>query len=220
MRRVDGLMYGDNPDQGLVRGSQMRHRSLRFVVDFPDGWEVQNGATQVVAKAPNVNAFVLLEVVEKPAGRTIQDIALNAMQQAGFQAVSGNRTRVNGLDAFVGTYQGQMQNLGNVGLHAAHIVHGDRVFMLAGLAPAAEYRSIERTLDRSVRSFRPLSQAEADAIQPDRIDLYVARAGDTWQSLAERSGGRVKATTLAAMNGHRASEPPREGERLKIVVPG
>jgi hypothetical protein len=39
-----------------------------------------------------------------------------------------------------------------------------------------------------IRSFRALSASEAENIRPHRIDLYIVRAGDTWDSLAERSG--------------------------------
>jgi predicted Zn-dependent protease len=220
MRRMDGLMYGDNPDQGLMRGNQFLHRALRFALDFPKGWEVQNSATQVVSKAPNANVFIVLQLVQKPVGRNIEEVALSSMQQAGFRALDGNRGRVNGLDAFVGTYQGTMQDLGNVGVRAAHVAHGQNVYMIAGLAPAQQFNAAESTLDASVRSFRPLTAAQAEAIRANRIDLYVARSGDTWQSLAERNGSLIKPSTLAAMNGRSANQQPRAGERLKIVVAG
>src|SRR5438034_8383158 len=49
-RRIDGIVYGDNPDQGVVRDNKFLHRGLRFAVDFPEGWDVNNGQTAVVAK--------------------------------------------------------------------------------------------------------------------------------------------------------------------------
>jgi hypothetical protein len=53
------------------------------------------------------------------------------------------------------------------------------------------------------------------------VDFRVARAGDTWESLArEVSGGNVTATSLAIMNGRDVKTPPRAGERLRIVVGG
>jgi predicted Zn-dependent protease len=95
------------------------------------------------------------------------------------------------------------------------------VFLLAGIAPEPLYARAEPQFSGSLRSFRPLSRAEAEDIHPNRIDLYTARDGDTWQSIAERSGrGVVSPRTLAIMNGHDPAEQPRVGERLKIVVPG
>jgi predicted Zn-dependent protease len=143
------------------------------------------------------------------------------MAQAGFQILNGGRTTINGLDAFIGTYEGAMQDLGRVGARAAHIAHARNVFIVAGIAPQQIYPRVEPAFDRTINSFRPLTPAEAESIRPNRIDLYTAREGDTWQSIAERQGkGVVKPSTLAIMNGHAVNEQPRPGERLKIVVAG
>jgi hypothetical protein len=52
------------------------------------------------------------------------------MANAGCQ-LQGERASLNGLDAYVGTYQGAMQGLGNVVTMAAHIVHNRNVYMFA-----------------------------------------------------------------------------------------
>jgi predicted Zn-dependent protease len=127
---------------------------------------------------------------------------------------------INGLDAFVGTYRGVLQDLGAVAARAAHVAHGDNVFLVAGLAPQQIFQRQEPNFSRTIASFRPLTRAEAENIRPNRIDFYTARQGDTWQAIAERSGGVVKPSTLAIMNGHTVGEQPRPGERLKVVVAG
>jgi predicted Zn-dependent protease len=66
-----------------------------------------------------------------------------------------------------------------------------------------------------------MTLGEAEGIRPNRIELYTARDGDSWQSIAEHQGhGLVKASTLAIMNGHTVTDQPRPAERLKIVVAG
>jgi predicted Zn-dependent protease len=113
-----------------------------------------------------------------------------------------------------------MEGVGRVGVRAAHLVHNKNVFVIAGLAPAQVFNQTENQLTTSIRSFRPLSSAEAARIRANRVDLYTARAGDTWQGIAERTGNLVKPSTLAIMNGYAGNEQPRPGERLKIVVEG
>jgi predicted Zn-dependent protease len=219
LARIDGLIYGDNPAQGILRGQEFLHSTLRFALNFPKGWEVVNSPSQVVARQPGADVFLLLQLVEKPVGRTIEQVALNFMEQAGFTARDGDRLSISGLDAFLGTYDGAIEELGRVRLRAAHIVHGDRVYMVAGLAPVQLFGPAERDLTASVRSFRPLTAAQAEAIRPDRIQIYTAREGETWESLAERFGRNViRPETLAAMNGSSSREGPRPGQRLKIVV--
>jgi predicted Zn-dependent protease len=221
LERIDGLVYGDNPEQGVMRGDQFLHAGLRFAIEFPDDWEVVNGPTQVIGKQPGADVFLLLQLVEEPAGRTIEQVARNAMEQAGFAIVDGNRTSINGIEAFLGTYQGTIEQLGRVTVRAAHLSHGGRVYMFAGLAPVQIFPNAERELTESVRSFRPLTAAQAEDIRPNRIRIYTARQGDTWEAIAERQGdGIIEPATLAIMNGASVSDQPRAGQRLKIVVAG
>ncbi len=221
LARINGITYGDNPDLGVVRGHAFLHRRLRIACDFPDGWNIENGQTQVVAKEPGGRSLMILQTTRLAAGRTIEDVAVGSMQRAGFRAVDGSATTINGLSAFVGSYVGSFSDTGRVQIRAAHVIHEREVYLLAGIAPIDVYSTVEPSFAKSLRSFRALSAGEAESIRPNRIDLYTARQGDTWQSIAEREGkGVAKATTLAIMNGHPVNEPPRPGERLKIVVGG
>ena len=220
LRRVDGIIFGDNPEQGVTRGSTFLHPPLRFRVDFPAKWEIANSPQQVVAKAPGADVFMLLQLVMKPQGTGVQAVALNSMQGAGFRTLQGERATINGLDAFVGLYQGAIEGMGEVAVRAAHIAHGNTIYMLAGLVAPDLFQQADPAFTAAIRSFRPLSAAEAEEIRPNRVDLYVVRAGDTWASIAERSGGVVKPSTLAIMNNTAPETQPATGARIKIVVEG
>jgi predicted Zn-dependent protease len=219
LRRIDGIIFGDNPEDGLVRDGEFVHPVMRFAVRFPAQWRISNSAEQVVSQAPNGNRVMIL-MLDQLQGSNLEQAAVGAMQRRGLQAVQGQRTEINGMQAFVGTYQGQLQNVGTVGVLGAHIVHGDRVFLLLGMAPANAFSSATDEFSRSIRTFRQISRSEAANVRPNRVDLYVVRSGDTWQSLAERSGGAADAATLAIMNDSATNEAPRVGQRIKIVVEG
>jgi len=220
VQRIDGIVYGDNPEQGIARGSAFLHPVLRFRIDFPERWEIANSPQQVVAKAPGADVFMILQLVEQPRGRDIQEIAQNSMNSAGFRSVRGERTTINGLDAFVGLYQGQIQDMGQVTARAAHIAYNGKVYVVAGLVQADAFQHADGAFLASIRSFRSMSAAEAENIRPNRVDLYVVRAGDSWQSIAERSGGVISAATLAVMNKSTPGSTPQPGSRIKIVVSG
>jgi predicted Zn-dependent protease len=219
LRRIDGIVFGDSPSEGVLRGNTFLHPVLRLSMVFPQGWDVQNSKAQVAAKAPERDQYLLLQLVPNASG-SIEQIARASMANAGFRQLQGERSQLNGLDAYVGMYQGQMEGLGTVGTLAAHIVHDRNVYLFAGIAPANQFQSAERTFAQSIRSFKPLSREEAENIRPNRVDLYTVRQGDTWQALAERSRGAIKASTLAIMNNHEPTVQPRPGERIKIVVEG
>jgi predicted Zn-dependent protease len=220
VRQVDGLVYGHNPEQGLARGSAFLHPVLRFQIDFPDQWEIANSPQQVVSESPGGDALMILRGVEQPEGPNIQAIAGNSMEAAGFRATQGEAVRISGLEAYLGVYEGQIEGLGVVTMRAAHIRHDGEVYLVAGIVPPDDFQQADGAFLTSIRSFRRLSAAEADAIHPNRVDLYVVRVGDTWQSIAERSGGVVTPATLAIMNQVTLSTQPQRGTRIKIVVSG
>ncbi len=221
LRHIDGLVFGDNPKDGIVRGNAFLHPVMRFALEFPEGWEVENTAQQVAAREPGTQHYMLLQLVDQPRGRTLEDIAAASMSSAGFRRVDGQPTRISGLDAYVGVYGGSLRNIGRVMVRAAHVAHGREVYFVAGFAPEAEFASLDGVIAESLRSFRELSRDEAAAIRPNRVDFYVVRAGDTWQSIASRtSRSIVRAAQLAVMNGYEVNVQPSPGERIKIVVAG
>ncbi len=220
LRRIDGILYGDNPEQGIARGSTFLHPVLRFRIDFPDRWEIVNSPQEVTAKAPDADIYMFLQVVEQPQGRDLQEIARNSMRSAGFSASQGGRTSINGLDAYLGVYQGQVQGLGAVVARAAHIMHDGDVYVVVGFVPRSGFQQADGAFVASIRSFRSLSAAEAEDIHPNRVDLYVVRAGDTWASINETAGEVVTPATLAVMNKATPDSEPQPGARIKIVVSG
>ncbi len=217
LRHLDGLVFGDNPAQGMVRANTFLHPQLRVRLDFPAGWNVTTGPQQARAKAPADEVYMLLQIVPASQG-TIEEVARRSMESAGFRATQGARTVINGLEAFVGAYEGNIAGVGAVTSRAAHIGHDGRVFLVAGLAAAADFGGADAAFMASVQSFRPLSAGEAEDLRPGRISLHVVRDGDSWSALAERSGGQVRGATLARMNNVSPDSQPRAGATIKIVV--
>ena len=219
LEQIDNIVVGDNPEEGVVRGNSFLHPPLRFALEFPDGWEITNTPEQVSAQEPGQKRYMLLQIVDRPQGRTIQEVALRAMAAVQFKPIEGRMASLNGADAFVGVYQGQLEGLGVVTMRAAYIQNGRQVFLLAGFAPREEFARVDREVDAAIGSYRPLTQREADDIRPNRLDFYTVRQGDTWQAIAAR-GNLVRANDLAIMNGYAVNEQPKVGDRIKIVTEG
>jgi predicted Zn-dependent protease len=223
-RHLDGLVFGDSREQGLVRGSEFLHPILRLAVKFPAGWEIANGADEVTATPDeNGTAAMVLQLVDATTGN-VAEVARTTMANAGFTEVNGRAMSINGLSPYVGTYEGRKNNQ-TVSLRAAFIhlpqAPPTQFVLLAGLATGDRFGAVQSQFDAAISSFRPLSQQEADRVQPNRIDFYVVRPGDTWESIARGpSGGATKAATLSIMNGRGPETPPRAGERVRIVVGG
>jgi predicted Zn-dependent protease len=219
-RHIEGIVVGDNPKDGIVRGNLFLHPVMRFALEFPEGWDVQNSPDQVAARDADLNHYMLLQLVDRPQGRTIDEIAARAMASSGMKPIEGRRTQIGGLDAYLGLYQGQLSGIGRVVMRAAHISLGRQVYVFAGFAPEKEFGQIDKPVSASLQTFRELTEREAANIRPNRLDFYTVRNGDSWQSIAARGGHLVRATELAIMNHHPVNEQPQPGERIKIVIEG
>ena len=221
LERIQGLTFGDNPKDGVVRGNEFLHPLLRIGVKFPEGWELTNTPEAVMAQEPGTQHFMVLQEVEQLRGRSIGDTAVAAMRQAGYSVMDGTMLKINGNDAHVGVYRGNAKDVGKVVMRAAHIQVGRQLYVVAGFAPEKEFDVVDRDIQPSVRTFRQLSMQEASNVRPNRVDFYVVRQGDSWQSIAARqSKGFVSAATLAIMNDREVSVQPQAGARVKIVVEG
>jgi predicted Zn-dependent protease len=221
LRAIEGVVVGDSLEQGIVRGNAFAHPMMRIALEFPDGWEVVNTAEQVMAREPGSKRYMLLQMVEQPRGRSLEEVAANAMRQAGYTHLDGMRDQLGGLDAYVGLYRGSLSGVGRVTMRAAHVQMGRQVFVIAGFAPESEWDQARGDIERSQATFRQLSAQEAAEIRPNRLTLYTVKAGDSWQSIAERVAKRtVDAATLAIMNGVEVWEQPAAGDRVKVVVEG
>jgi predicted Zn-dependent protease len=221
VKRIDGMIFGDNPEQGVVRGSLFLHPPMRFSLEFPEGWEITNTDEQVVAQEPGNKVFMLMRTIEPQRNRSLDQVAQQHMRQSGYRATDLTSTTVGGLQAIIGTYEGNASGIGKVMARGAHFVSGRSTYFIGGVASPDMYPRVVADFDKTIQSFRQLSQDEADAIEPNLIDLYIAKAGDSWQSIAQRAGkGLVSASTLAIMNDHAIDDQPKPGERLKIVVAG
>ena len=185
----------------------------------------------MLAQEPGTQHFMVLTDVERAATRpgygtqmtqqSIADAAIAAMRRAGYTPVDGAFQRINGNDAYIGRYRGNARDVGKVEMRAAHIAIGRQLYVVAGFAPEKEFALVDRDIQPAVQSFRQLTAQEASNIRPNRIDFYVVREGDSWQSIAARQGkGYVNAATLAIMNDHEVSAQPKPGDRVKIVVAG
>ena len=215
-----GVRFGDNPEEGIARGREFVHPVLRFGVEFPEGWEIRNSPTVVVASRADGRAYMALQLAEEGQAATLEAIARRETPRDA-RNVSGSDATINGLDAHIRSYQRDVDDIGPAAVRVAYIRHDGRVYVLGGVIPVADFTRLERAVDRGIRSFRGLSAEEAESILPNEIALYEAVAGDTWERIAQQAGGElVPAATLAIMNGHAPDEPPNPGQRVKIVVQG
>jgi predicted Zn-dependent protease len=214
---MDGLLYGDDPAQGFVRGSAFVHPGLKLAFDAPSGFRLTNGATAVGIAGPTGYRGDFTGA--KLNGARLEDHARDALRsilgQAQAEIGAPQKSRINGLDAVAvtarATSQAQPVDLTVV----AYDVGGESVYRFTALAPAGQ----TATFDPLFKSFRRITDGDAGRYGSQQLAVVTVRNGDTVETLAGRmSSSGDKAALFRMLNNLTPGEALSPGRRVKLVV--
>jgi predicted Zn-dependent protease len=215
---IDGLRYGESPEQGLTRGSQFYHPVLGFAITAPPGWRIVNTAERLTLLSPRNEAALLLVPVPNQGAASHEQVAQRLFANRQGQLTRGN---INGLKAtaFRGTVTGKdgRQRQAELTLVSGP---GDRhhYLMLAQAVDAAALQRHRDALLAAGRSLRPLGEADREAARPWQIRIVPMPRGG-FAELQRQSV--VSEAELRLLNGvYEGGREPAPGERVKVVVAG
>ena len=216
LNAIDGMIYDDDPRQGVVDGRTFRHPALKLQFTAPAGFAIANGTSAVSIQGNGGKA-------QFGGGRTAGG-GLDAYLDKVFQAVGGSqvnysqprRDTVNGLDTLSATARANTQS-GPVDVTVtAYRWSADEAFHFVTITPAGTGLGPFASL---IASFRRLSDAEVASIRPRVIDVVTVKPGDTIASLAGRMAySDYKTERFLALNALEASHALKPGERVKLIV--
>jgi predicted Zn-dependent protease len=220
LARIDGIVQGDNPREGFVEDGHFYHPDLRFQIDIPQGWKVQNTKSVVAFIEPQGNAVVQLTLAPPTEGQSPEAAGAAAARQQGIQFLDGASVDINGNSAFLGRYRMQ-SDATVVEVLAAFIAYGKHLYQLAGMSPAQAWSTYARTLEGVVRGFRNLNDKRILSVQPDRIRIHRARRSETLRSIVQKQpSSRITLEEIALLNRIDPDEALPEGNPVKIVQAG
>jgi predicted Zn-dependent protease len=210
LRRLEGLVVGNAPAQGVFEGARFLHAELAFTLRFPDGWDTRNTPSAVGAIAPDRRMQIVLELARE--GRDVAGAA--AAWQQGFGRALAVReagpVRVVGRDAF--RVSGR---LGELEVVSTFLAHAGRVFQL-GCAGRDRVR-VDALCTSAARSFRPMTAELLARVSEQRLALVEARPGETLAALGARSENAWTPAETAAWNGLAPTAAFTGGEAVKIA---
>lgn len=210
LQKMDGLIFGDSPEQGVIRGNALLHEKLGLAIQFPPGWRVQNRADRVTAVNPAGDALV--ELLPGPKN----DKPLETLQK-GLKLDAGARYENGNISGYPAAFAAGAQQ-GKPVVVAAVVFDGGQ-YLLAGMARDKAVYDRERAALRSaINSFHAITPAERQAARPHRLRTIVAQPGATMAALARQSPlGDTAESQLRLMNDLYPAGEPKPGQTLKIV---
>lgn len=219
LRRLEGLVFGENPRQGIVEGGWVNHPELRFRFPVPGGWSVRNMASQMQLVSRDGQRAVLLTLGkgDDPAA------AADAFEDGDGVEVNERATLViNGfpavrLESVITAERGE-----EVGVVSTFIGKDRRVFAFHGLVEVRDLPGARRALAAIADGFQTLTDPRLLELQPAVLHVVEAPVTATFRELAGDwpipDGLALDVRGLALMNGHASPEETvLKGTLLKML---
>ncbi len=213
LTRIDGLLYGDDPAQGVIEGSTFIHPDLRLAFSAPQGFYMVNGTRAVSINGQSGQAQMSFAPYNGNLENYIRS-AFNGLQQ-GLAPSNIERTTVNGLPAAFGQARVNSSS-GQVDVVVfAYEFANDRAYHFVTISQAGR----AGTFTPMFNSMRRISASEAANVVPRRIDVVTVGSRDTVASLAQRMAySNAQEARFRVLNGLSSNEGVSAGQKVKIVV--
>ncbi|WP_310622088.1 M48 family metalloprotease [Flexibacterium corallicola] len=210
---IDGVLFGDDPLEGYVRGRSFLHKALGISFSVPKGYVLEN-ATEAVLASNGGGTAMRFDGADLKGYDTLESY-LRSGWINGLIANSVRPTTVNGLPAVIGSAvtDGWSFRIGVVRIGST----GYR-FIFASRTPGSTFTS---QFEQTLNSFRQLSAAELARLRPLRIKIIEARKGDTARKLAVKMSGIEPARRyelFSILNQTKGNERFEDKRLLKVVV--
>lgn len=202
LRRIDGLVYGEDPREGFVENNIFYHPEMKFKFPTPAAWKTQNSPQQFAMVEPSQKAMMILTLAQ---GASLEEAAQNTTKQLNINILRSENKNINGLPALVVAaevkteQQTQQQNgqgmkgsTSNGQAQAAtpktavlsyYIMYNKNVFVIHGVALDTEFGNYLSAFRSTMEGFSILTDASKLNVQPEHIRLKTAPRSATFGEL-------------------------------------
>ncbi|WP_377293571.1 M48 family metalloprotease [Rhizobium sp. SG2393] len=208
---IDGLLYGDSPEEGYVRGQTFLHSRLGIRFDVPEGFRIDNKAEAVLATGPN-DVAIRFDGVPDTQGQSLAAYIASGWV-TGLQPETIRPIRVNGLEAATARASADRWDF-----DVTVVRLGQRIYRFLTAVPKGS-PALQPTAEALRLSFRQMTPAEAASVKPLRVRVLTAGPGDTIATLAGRMMGTDRKLDLFRLiNAMTLTSTVKPGDRVKIIA--
>jgi predicted Zn-dependent protease len=217
LAKIDGLVYGDDPKNGVVRGQRFIHPVLRFAFQVPHGYRLMNGADQVTAQGPDDGSAIAFDLGPKDnSSDLVSYLSRDWAAKLALSDVQG--LTIDGLPAATGRALVDTDS-GRLYVRMTVVRLDSMIYRFLCIAAPGKADQLDAGFQSTSASFRRLSASEAAAIRPMHIKIITAGKSDTVASLAQRMAfSDYREERFSALNGLQPGDTVTPGQRVKIVI--
>ncbi|HXI00877.1 MAG TPA: M48 family metalloprotease [Sphingobacteriaceae bacterium] len=224
LRRIEGLIYGEDPKGGFLEDNVFYHPGLKFQFSTPPNWAYQNTPQRVQLAPKDGKAMMMFTLAP---GKTLQEAASAVLQQNQLQVVQSREVTVNGFRALAivadpqqQQQQGQQQQRQQptVRTLSYFIQQGETIYHFLGASGINDFNNYLQYFTNTMQSFRQLTDASKLNRQPDRVRIKtVSRASTLEQAFRNYKVEPKKFEEFAVLNGMRLTDQVPQGTLIKVI---
>ena len=209
---IDGIVFGEDPSEGFVRGRRFLHPRLAFTFTAPEGFTLDNTAQAVLGVKHGGGQALRLDVVRVPAEQTLAAYLTSGWIE-NIDAATVEDVTINGFPGATAAAKGDQWDFR---LYAVRF--GSDVYRFIY---AAKHRTpeIDRVFRELIGTFRRMSLAEIEDAKPLRVQVVTVGPSDTVEKLAGRMAvADRQVERFRVLNGLEAGARLKSGSEVKIVI--
>jgi len=215
---IDGMLYGDDPREGLIKGREFLHPVLRFKFMAPEGFQLIN-STKAVYATDGKGGQMVFDLGQLKSDDQSLIYYLQKVWLSKLKPVKAYNIEVGGAPAAVTKIVVDSNNGKKLYLTAVVIdFGGGRVarFMYRVLVPD---EGLQERIAASYNSFRPLQYAEAQQLKPSLMQIETIRSGQTVDDLVDSmvDVAKDKKALFLLLNPEFEEHEPISGREYKSV---
>jgi predicted Zn-dependent protease len=209
---IDGIVFGEDPSEGFVRGRRFLHPRLGFTFTAPEGFALDNTAQAVLGVRHGGGQALRLDVVRVPAEQTLAAYLTSGWIE-NIDPASVEDIVINGFPGATAAAKGEQWDFR---LYAVRFGSDVYRFIFATKRRSPE---TDRAFREAVGSFRRMSLAEIEQAKPLHLMVVQIAPGDTVEKLAGRMAVPDHAVErFRVLNGLDPADKLKAGGEVKIVV--
>jgi predicted Zn-dependent protease len=219
LKRIQGLIYGEDPKQGYLENSVFYHPELKFQFAVPSGWNYQNTPQQVQMAPKDGKAMMMMTLAK---GNSLQEAASGFLQQNNLQLLDSKDVNVNGLRgmamlADVKPQQGQQQQQ-QLRTVSYFIQYGQLIYLVLGVSSTADFNNYLPFFNTAQQSFRELTDPAKLNKKPQRVQIKTVTASSTLeQALRQHRVDSKRLQEFAILNGMKLTDRVDQGTLIKVI---
>jgi predicted Zn-dependent protease len=214
LKRIDGLILGEDPRQGFVENGVFYHPVMKFLFPVPGEWKLQNTPQQVQMAPADGQALMMLTLA---AGTSLEEAANKNLQQYNLEMVESKRETINGLPSIL-IVADQKHEEGTIRVLAALIQYENRIYSIMGISELSKFTAYQPSFLFTIRNFKELKEAEKLNRKPDVVRIKTVPQQMTLQTAFQHFGmPAARFEELAILNGMQLRDQLSRGTLIKVV---